>query len=348
MNPHFHHPHHPHHPAHLHHHHHHRFARHRGLQHQLFIGFGLAILCAMLTSAAIFSTFHETFAAHRFLRFSTFVVTGVLLWALSGLLARRIAWPLSLLSRAVRAFGEGKLDTRASVPVFGARELRELGHAWNEMAERIESQMKNQTELLGAVSHELRTPLARQRVLLATLADAGASPDLVAKLEREVVEMDELVGELLAGARVDAKALVTRKLDVRDVVRECVERSGVSVVEIDVPEAARQAEADATLLARALIVLLLNAKKHGGPGIRVRIARELQKLVFTVEDDGPGFSPEDAARAFEPFVRGRNAELDENRGVGLGLYLVRRIAQAHGGTVYIETNPTRVTFTIAG
>ncbi len=97
-------------------------------------------------------------------------------------------------------------------------------------------------------------------------------------------------------------------------------------------------------------MLLHNTQKHGGPHVSVRAERVGTALRFVVEDDGAGFSAEDATRAFEPFVRGRGATPDEQRGVGLGLYLVMRIAQAHGGSAFIEKSAagtlTRVGFTL--
>ena len=95
------------------------------------------------------------------------------------------------------------------------------------MAHRIEAQMKSQKELLGAVSHELRTPLARLRVLVGSLAESEHGQKLAFNMEREILELDALVGELLAGARVDAGALQRRDLDVADILRVCVERSGL-------------------------------------------------------------------------------------------------------------------------
>ena len=108
--------------------------------------------------------------------------------------------------------------------------------------------------------------------------------------------------------------------------------------------------ADATLLSRALIVLFDNAKKHGGPRVRVIVSRRAGFLRFSVEDDGSGFDPDDLPRLFTPFARGRGEAPDEGQGVGLGLYLVRRIAEVHGGGAFAENAVpagARVGFTVA-
>jgi K+-sensing histidine kinase KdpD len=187
-------------------------------------------------------------------------------------------------------------------------------------------------------------------VLVGLAQESGTSAELVAKLEREIVEMDALVGELLAGARVDAGALVKRRLDVDDLTRECIERLGLSGVTVEIAQEARSVLADATLLSRALAVLLDNAHKHGGPQIAVRVSREQDHVRFAVEDDGPGLDAVDLPKLFTPFARGRGQAPDEQRGVGLGLYLVRRIAEAHAGEVFAENRAqggARVGFTLA-
>jgi signal transduction histidine kinase len=96
--------------------------------------------------------------------------------------------------------------------------------------------------------------------------------------------------------------------------------------------------ADPTLLSRALIVLLDNAHKHAGGAVSLRVTREGELVRFAVADRGQGFDPRDLPRLFAPFARGRGQQPDEQRGLGLGLYLVRRIAEAHGGAAFAEND----------
>ena len=122
-------------------------------------------------------------------------------------------------------------------------------------------------------------------------------------------------------------------------------------IDVAIDDGARSVHADATLLSRALAILLDNARKHGGAHVRVRAWRESAHVVFSVEDDGSGFDPADLPRVFEPFARGHGQAPDERHGVGLGLYLVRRIARAHGGDAFAENRSeggARIRFTVAG
>src|SRR5207237_519689 len=119
---------------------------------------------------------------------------------MSGAIAWRLTRPLLAAIRAARAIGEGKLDTRLDTHQRG--EMRLLAGAINDMASRIERQLKDQRQLLAAVSHELRTPLGHMRVLIETARDTGDRKPL-AELEREVLVLDDLVGKLLASSRLE-------------------------------------------------------------------------------------------------------------------------------------------------
>ncbi|HEX6245324.1 MAG TPA: HAMP domain-containing sensor histidine kinase [Polyangiales bacterium] len=323
----------------------------RPLQRQLFFSFGLAIVAAMGVSAWVASALPDSLSGRPFGRGIAYLAAGMVVWALAGLWARRLVGPLREITRAASELGAGKLDSRARLPPYGARELLELGRSFNDMASRIEVHVKDKNELLHAVSHELRTPLARLRILLGILADSNTHPKLTDDLEREVLELDQLVGELLAGARIDAGALSPRELSVKDALDTCLTRSGSEQAELEIDAAAASVRADPTLLSRALMVLLDNAHKHGGGARRVRVSREGELVRVAVCDQGQGFDPADLARLFTPFARGRGALPDEQRGLGLGLYLVRRIAEAHGGAAFAQNGEgggAEVGFTLRG
>jgi two-component system, OmpR family, sensor kinase len=256
------------------------------------------------------------------------------LWLASGRIARRIARPIVHLAGVARDLGDGKLASRARLDWREMGEIGTLTTAINDMAGKIEGQMRDQRELLAAVSHELRTPLGHVRVigdLLATTAD----PVHLAQLEREVLEMDRLVGELLAGARLDFSAMTPTRLDVGALAATALERLNLPAGRLDVGTDDAHVDADATLLLRAIGNLIDNAERHGKGLLRLSIRSRPGHLLVEAEDAGPGFTEAELRRAFEPFQR-RAAEGDDGRSLGLGLSLVRRIAEAHRGTAYVR------------
>ncbi|MET0404545.1 MAG: ATP-binding protein [Cystobacter sp.] len=277
-------------------------------------------------------------------------LSGLVLWMASGFVARRLARPLDTLARAVQELGEGRLETRVNLGRDASGEMELLASAFNEMATRIERQVADQRELLATVSHELRTPLAHLRVLVELMRDAGGPERTADQMEREIVELDALVGELLASSRLDFGQLTPHALEGEDLARRALERLGLSVevLAVEVPDT--RLVGDATLLGRALTNLLDNARGHG-QGVRaLRIGEREGRLVFWVEDQGPGLPPGEEARVFEAFYRGRpGGEGRETGSLGLGLALVRRIARAHGGEAFAENRPgggARVGFTL--
>jgi signal transduction histidine kinase len=161
----------------------------------------------------------------------------------------------------------------------------------------------------------------------------GGDPKIFDDLEREVVEIDALVGQLLASARLDFADLNVHALDGAEVARRALERAGLSetgLLEVS-PGAALAFDGDATLLARALANLLENARRHAGGVTRLGVrSPRAGAVVFEVDDAGPGFPA--AGEPREPKERHEGS-------LGLGLVLVRRIADAHHGRVVIGANP---------
>jgi two-component system OmpR family sensor kinase len=282
------------------------------------------------------------------------LVFGVLLWGASGRLARRLTRPYSELARVASEIGAGKLSSRYALDCRGMDEARVLADSINDMATRIEKQMADQRELLAAVSHEIRTPLARIRLLAELLRsdavadkaeakDAGFAAKALDDLDREVIEIDALVSELLASSRVDFAALSVHTLDAGDVARRALERAGLPASLLTVTANKTRLEADATLLARALANLLANAEAHGGGAKGLTVRDTSDRIVFEVVDSGPGFVPGEEAKVFESFYRrargddARSPEpVAEKGALGLGLTLVKRIAVAHGGSAFAE------------
>ncbi len=259
---------------------------------------------------------------------------------LAGAAAFRLTRPLVYVIKAATDIGDGKYDTRIDSHLHTG-EMRVLASAINEMAEKIQTQLSDQRQLLAAVSHELRTPLGHMRVLVETARDTKDITAL-AELEREVLVVDDLVGRLLAQSRLEFGTLERREVDLGELVADVATGAGISLDAISA-DGDVQAAVDPTLLRRALANLVDNARVHGGGAVAVRASRRGPQIAIEVDDAGPGV-PEDrraeAFRAFSPSSGG---------GLGLGLALVSRIAVAHGGGAWIADRPgggARVGFTV--
>ncbi len=244
-------------------------------------------------------------------------------------LARRITRRLELLQRSMAQLGQGDLSARA--PVDGSDEVAQLSHAFNDAAARIEALVLSQRRVLASASHELRSPLARLRVALELLEVEDADPDRRATQQeaiRDIEELDQLIGDVLLGARLEARALTPRKerLDLSALLRAEAARIDATFAG---PEVTIQA--DPALLRSLARNLLENARRHGGGVVEVGLEPEASGVRVVVADRGAGVPEADRERIFEPFYRAPGHR-EADGGVGLGLALVRWIAEAHGGS----------------
>ena len=263
-------------------------------------------------------------------------------------LARRISRPLENLTDAARRLGGGDLSARVAEPPRRADEIAELTHAFNEMAERVERLVRGEKELLANVSHELRSPLTRIRMALELLPHEGDSARRIAAVERDLADLDRLVEDVLATARLEATGLPTRlgAVNVPVLLADLAERArhdpltAETTVRVE-DDGAVELTADEALLRRALWNLVENAAKYGAPPITLAARATAEGVELSVADTGPGIAAVDAERVFAPFYRGDAARTpggatDPRRGVGLGLTLARRVAEVHGGTIAID------------
>ncbi|HXT97700.1 MAG TPA: HAMP domain-containing sensor histidine kinase [Polyangia bacterium] len=344
------------------------------LHRRLYLWFGAAIFMTVVITLAAAHFGQGRWTAHPLRALLLFGVPAVVLWFAAGRVARRIARPLYEVTRAAQELGAGNLKARVSATGFGFDETAVLSSAFNEMAARLERQLAEERELLASVSHELRTPLARIRLLVEIARQSAASGErtdarTLDEIEHEAIEIDALVGELLASARIEFQAVAPKPLEAIEVARRALERAGEPPGKLEAPPPPIPFAADPTLVGRALANLVDNARKHGsgldrlivrvgGAGLRPaepvaggggdpsRVpapggpgGAEASTVAFEVIDRGRGFAPGDETRVFERFYQGAGADAGSHGSLGLGLALVKRIADAHGGRVFAANQP---------
>jgi len=252
------------------------------------------------------------------------------------------AWPLvrSLTGRLERLRGGveswGNAARLPRVAVEGRDEIAALATGFNRAAERIESLIEAHRSLLANASHELRSPLARLRMAVERQA-AQPSEALQAEIVRNLAEMDELVGEILLASRLDRLDAPehAEPVDLLGLVAEEAAFANLPDEAISVTGGCGLVTGDARLLRRMIRNLILNAARHGAPPIEISVAEDPGSAIIRIRDHGPGLPPESAVRIFERFYRPQGAS-EASGGWGLGLSLVRQIAEKHGGSVRLE------------
>jgi signal transduction histidine kinase len=241
-------------------------------------------------------------------------------------LARRITRRVERLQTRVEALGAG--DLKARVEIEGRDEVAELARSFNQAAGRIEQLVGAHKTLLAHVSHELRTPLTRMRMALELLSGEDR-PELKARLAKDIGELDGLIGELLLASRLDTLEGLIAPQDV-ELLALAAEEAAEHGAEVGgEPVTIR---GDARLLQRLLRNLLQNARRYAdGSAVEVTVQALGGGARLRVADRGPGVPEAERERIFEPFYRPAGAA-ETGEGAGLGLALVRQIAQRHGGT----------------
>jgi len=247
---------------------------------------------------------------------------------------RRLLRPLDDIRAGAQRFGRGEF----TVPIQVRRrdELGDLAQHVNTMAQDIDKMLQGQRALLLAISHELRSPLTRARLNAELLPEDPATRTVRDALLRDLAEMRDLIADLLeserlSGAKValhreptDLAALVADVLAAREDAARCTLRTGVALPLVPL---------DRVRLRLAVRNLVDNALRHGGEAGPVTVTLDVTDghARLVVRDVGPGVQEAQLVRLAEPFYRTDDARQRSTGGVGLGLYLARLVAQAHGG-----------------
>lgn len=238
--------------------------------------------------------------------------------------------PLRTTVGAMERMAGGDLSHR--LPETGGRELAEVAHAFNKMADRVDALLRTERELMAGISHELRTPLARLRLELEMLRDHEVPSKRIDAMEEDLAEVDRLIGELLEMSRLQLgeRTLERAPLNIRDIVDEALQRHPLPKHELTIEGEGGAIRGDRPRLVRLVQNLLQNANKYAPRGTKVTIV--LEGTSFEIRDEGPGVPPEDLARLFEPFYRSPGGKKSAT-GLGLGLMIARQVVDLHGGHI---------------
>lgn len=256
---------------------------------------------------------------------------------------RRLTKRLEVLQTSLQRWGEGDLSVR--VPEVGDDEVADLSRRFNDAAGRIEQLMSAQKSLLANASHELRSPLARIRMgielLDAPTADAAMRARTRDEIVRNMTELDQLIDEILLSSRLNAQESDLGTIEAVDLVGLCAEEAARTEAQLQVAgTGAMEVRGVVKLLRRLVRNLLENARRYGAAEgamepVRIELEHQGSEVVLRVCDRGPGVPEAWRERIFEPFLRLPGAS-EQAGGVGLGLALVRSIAERHGGQVHCE------------
>jgi two-component system, OmpR family, sensor kinase len=277
----------------------------------------------------------------------TFLIAGgatLLAALLAGyLLAARTASPLRRFAATAAEVDAGDLTPRLEASPAAAVELRTLAEAFNHMLDRLDRAFARQRQLVSDASHELRSPLTAIRGQLEVLArKENPSAAEVGRVEEmamtEMRRVERLLDDLLGLARLDEGAGASlREVRAAPFLRGLAAAAPERSTEVgELADAVVTADPD--LLAQVIRNLLSNAHRHGRRVVLSASAGH-DRLVVSVDDDGPGVLPADREHVFDRFYRSEASRDRGSGGSGLGLGIARSIVELHGGRIWIENSP---------
>ncbi len=257
----------------------------------------------------------------------------------------RLTRPFFDLEHAIRDFGSGG-DYTGFAKEEGPAEFKMIAKRFNEMANNLRRQRQNHMSFLASVAHDLKNPIGGIKMSADLLSRKlkGEQP-LVQVIQRQIMHLNNLVDDLLESSRIEAGnlELENQRQDLRTILQDAIQlyRSTTSIhqIRLAMPEYPLIIDCDRTRLLQVFNNLLSNAVKYSPKGgvISVDLNRYDGEAEIIVVDSGIGIAPDDLNRIFEPFLRTENVKYKKIPGVGLGLSTVKKIIQAHGGTIHVES-----------
>ncbi|MGI5471323.1 sensor histidine kinase [Streptomyces sp. CA-132043] len=266
----------------------------------------------------------------------------IVAFAFGYAMAGRVLSPLGRITRTAQRVAGSDLHRR--IELGGPDdELKELADTFDEMLDRLDRAFESQQRFVANASHELRTPLAINRTLLEVqLADPDASPEL-AQLGKTLLATNErseqLVEGLLLLARSENKIVDRKPVDLAEVASQAIEqsRSEAQAKGVELRGVRKQVfvQGNGVLLERIALNLVQNAVRYNVPEGFVEVTTEAQPgwAVLVVSNTGPVVPAYEVENLFEPFRRLRTERTGSDKGVGLGLSIVRSVVRAHDGTI---------------
>ena len=275
----------------------------------------------------------------------TALALAALILFLNYFMVNKMLNPVRLLKQGAERIRQGDLSYRVKSNLQD--ELGELTESINHMADSLQSMLEAKRQLLMAISHELRTPITKAKLRMEFMPESDEKD----QLKEDINEIDLLISDLLEAERLnnDHSALVSERVLLANFIRSIGEsfKSNNGEIEIEIPVNDLEFEIDKLRIRLLITNLLNNAVRHGkGNLINVRVSFSGDRGIIEVKDNGEGISEEHITQITEPFYRADSARQRNTGGFGLGLYLCRLIAQAHGGEMIIvsqEGQGTQIT-----
>jgi len=275
------------------------------------------------------------------------------------LLSRRIANPIKELTIAARRLGEGDFSHR--VKHSGKGEMGELAQTFNSMADSLEKAEMLRKNMVADVAHELRTPISHIRGQLEAIGDGLIKPDVrtFSSIYEESILLSRLIDDLqdLTLAEAGKLKMVRQAKDIPELIDQTVqnirpiaESHGLSI-NIRLPDKLPPCDIDAQRIGQVLRILLDNAVAHTPDGGKIDIkAEQIENFIeLSVSDTGEGIPESDLPYIFERFYRVDKSRARATGGQGLGLTIARRLVEAHGGNIKVQSDQgkgSRFAFTI--
>lgn len=261
---------------------------------------------------------------------------GSIVLFLNYFMVNKLLDPVRLLRKGAERIRSGDLNFR--VKSNRQDELGELTESINHMADSLQSMLEAKRQLLLAISHELRTPITKAKLRLEFMEESKEK-DL---LKEDIEEIELLISDLIEAERLNEEhaILTTEMVPIAAFVEGVSEQfeSYAGGLKFELPEVDREFLIDGLRVRLLITNLLNNAIRHGEENpITVRVSFEGERAVLEIKDQGEGIAKEHLSQISEPFYRADSSRQRNTGGFGLGLYLCRLIAQAHGGELIIES-----------